>query len=79
VSWPCDVCGSDRFKGVIAFKVDLGDRIIVVYPADVTIVTVDDKPPGYCVLCGCPRWAPHSTDHDPQWVIGFFGDVEVTT
>jgi hypothetical protein len=36
--------------------------------------TPDDKPPGYCVLCGCPRWAPHSTDHDPQWVTGFFGE-----
>jgi len=34
---------SDRFKGVIAFKVDLADgRTLVVDPADVTIVTVND-------------------------------------
>jgi hypothetical protein len=46
-------------------------------PADVVgpaPATPDDKPPGYCVPCGCPRWAPHSTDHDPQWVTGFFGE-----
>jgi hypothetical protein len=33
----------DRFKGVIAFKVDLADgRTLIVDPADVTIVSVND-------------------------------------
>jgi hypothetical protein len=37
---------SDRFKGVIAFKVDLADgRALIVDPADVTIVTVNHDGP----------------------------------
>jgi len=44
---PATPDAGDRFKGVIAFKVDLADgRTLVVDPADVTIVTVNDDTEG---------------------------------